>query len=84
MAKIENIYTSVACNRTSNSLDWSLDNRIAFAAKNSIGIYEQNEVRNIFIRYALKKILIQKIYLPAKFMEDIKTISTTQRSCKCC
>uniref|UniRef100_A0A336MNI7 Elongator complex protein 2 n=1 Tax=Culicoides sonorensis TaxID=179676 RepID=A0A336MNI7_CULSO len=41
MAKIENIYTSVACNRTANSLDWNSLNQIAFAAKNSIVIYEQ-------------------------------------------
>ncbi|XP_063702419.1 elongator complex protein 2 [Culicoides brevitarsis] len=43
MVKIENTYTSVACNRTSNSLDWNKSNRIAFAAKNSVAIYEETD-----------------------------------------
>lgn len=43
MVKSETIYCSVACNRTSNSLDWNTDNKICFAAKNSIVICEPGD-----------------------------------------
>lgn len=55
MVKVDNIYTSVACNRTSNSLDWNQANQIAFAAKNSIAIYEETEVSVSKTRSKVKK-----------------------------
>lgn len=42
--KVENIYTSVACNRTSGALDWNKANQICFAAKHAVAIYEETNV----------------------------------------
>ncbi|XP_055920289.1 elongator complex protein 2 [Eupeodes corollae] len=40
--KIENIYTSIACNRTPESADWGNNGLIVFAACNSIAIFDPN------------------------------------------
>lgn len=37
---IENVYTSIACNRTPESADWGKNGQIIFAACNSIALFE--------------------------------------------
>lgn len=36
---VENIYTSIACNRTTESADWGNNGLIVFGAFNSVAIY---------------------------------------------
>ncbi|KAJ6642507.1 Elongator complex protein 2 [Pseudolycoriella hygida] len=42
MMKVENIYTSIACNRTAESADWGGDNLILFGASNAIAVFNPN------------------------------------------
>lgn len=44
--KVNNIYTSIACNRTPESADWGNDNLIIFGACNSVAVFDPN-VRKI-------------------------------------
>lgn len=37
--KVNNIYTSVACNRTPESADWGINGLILYAASNSVVIF---------------------------------------------
>lgn len=50
--KVENIYTSVACNRTSGALDWNKANQICFAAKHAVAIYEETNVCDSFLAFS--------------------------------
>ncbi|XP_055839454.1 elongator complex protein 2 [Episyrphus balteatus] len=54
--KIENIYTSIACNRTPESADWGNNGQIVFAACNSIAIFNPKlnntaKITNTFIQH---------------------------------
>lgn len=40
--KIENIYTSIGCNRTAESTDWGENNLILFGACNSVAVFDPN------------------------------------------
>ena len=39
---INNVYTSVACNRTPESADWGTNNLILYAACNAIVLFDPN------------------------------------------
>lgn len=40
--KINNIYTSIATNRTPAAVDWSRENLILFGASNGIALFDPN------------------------------------------
>lgn len=39
---VENIYTSIACNRTPESADWGVNGQIVFAACNAVALFDPN------------------------------------------
>lgn len=55
----ENIYTSIACNRTPESADWGRNGLILFAACNSIALFDPNfngsaKIRRTFVEHTAK------------------------------
>lgn len=55
----ENIYTSVACNRTPEAADWGKNGEIVFAACNSIAIFDPNyrqssKITKTFVEHTAK------------------------------
>lgn len=55
----ENVYTSIACNRTPQSADWGVNGQVIFAACNSIALFDPNfnesaKVRKTFVGHTAK------------------------------
>lgn len=48
--KVDNIYTSIACNRTPESADWGVDNLIIFGACNAVALFDPNVSEMTFFR----------------------------------
>uniref|UniRef100_A0A1A9WBK9 Elongator complex protein 2 n=1 Tax=Glossina brevipalpis TaxID=37001 RepID=A0A1A9WBK9_9MUSC len=44
--KVENIYTSIGCNRTTESADWGQNGLIIYAANNAVALYQPNYLKN--------------------------------------
>lgn len=44
--KIENVYTSIACNRTPQSADWGSNGKIVFAACNAVALFDPTDSRS--------------------------------------
>lgn len=40
--KIENVYTSIACNGTPQSTDWGENNLVIFGASNAVALFDPN------------------------------------------
>lgn len=38
--KVENVYTSIACNRTPEAADWGHNNLVLFGACNAVGVFD--------------------------------------------
>lgn len=53
---VENIYTSIACNRTTESADWGNNGLIVFGAFNSVAIYNPQVGRRMDFKINLIKI----------------------------
>lgn len=56
---VDNIYTSVACNRTPEAADWGKNNQIIFAACNSIAIFDpyyndSSKITKTFVEHTAK------------------------------
>lgn len=55
----ENVYTSIACNRTPQSADWGRNGQVIFAACNSIALFDPNfdgsaKIQRTFVEHTAK------------------------------
>ncbi|XP_031639576.1 probable elongator complex protein 2 [Contarinia nasturtii] len=55
----ENVYTSIACNRTPQSADWGENGQVIFAACNSVAVFEPNsngsvKIQKTFVEHTAK------------------------------
>lgn len=56
---VENIYTSIACNRTPGSADWGINGQILFAGSNAVALFDPNfngssKITKTFIEHTAK------------------------------
>lgn len=49
--KVENLYTSIACNRTPEAADWGPNNLIAYAACNAVAVFKPDVCKHKLLKY---------------------------------
>lgn len=51
MVSVKQVYTSVACNRLPEIVDWNKDGLMCFGASNAVVIYDTVHYCNLFILF---------------------------------